>query len=835
MFLRVSLFLAVCCYLNASTWTGIGGIGYDAWIEGNNANLLELEEYTAYAPDDVSATAPYYTAYSNTSYRLEGSVSFDVSDNGFVVVGDDEPIKTFEIELINEPLGMTIGTNNADRENGYTINWTAPLVSVASEFEFTVRASIVYDDQHVETLEGSIALTVIPSLPRIGSNNLLTQGFRIRDGEDLDELYLDVYDPDESNTADQLTIESQDPRFTYKKNEADWLLEWNHAHPAPIVSEILPLRFWMRDWDGTQTRWTLGEQDLMLFGYDYELATIEAPSPTEESYFGRAVELMDPLPGAPVTAFIQEGDWRRVHVYEQSSETGAWQLKQTLESPEEDIDFGGSIASLEDLLVVGAIDSYDPLNCRVFIYQRANETGEWSRLQTLIPDDEIQAGNFGGKVTLDKTPTGPNQYIYTLMVSADGAASEGESTGAVWVYEAPYGESPAFAKTQIIVPDDAEEDDYFGWPLALHGDLAAIPANEDDDLWSESGAVYVYRRNTESGIWNLEQKLKASNASYDDLFGERVAISDRGIFVSAFRKMLGNTRVGAVYQFEQGESGWTQTRQIRTVEEASVDEYIYWDYSPYIRKEYTVKHFGSSLAIEGDTLLICGLRQGYGWDTLDRSMVYQFQWDDAAGDWQEVRALCSRDSDQPDTQGDLGNNFGNAQALALKGDTILAGDLGVDLPGLSDAGRVYSFSSTAPIAVATAANKETFFATLAGNAPDQSSPTDDADGDGWLNIVEFHSGTDPIVANPAPLSSLQHADYPQLPTFSFLSSRIHAQARPKVMYSRSLDLGSWTELSDARYLPDLKLGDSVQKTIDLSPYSIEAQPLFLRLQYPVAK
>ena len=40
----------------------------------------------------------------------------------------------------------------------------------------------------------------------------------------------------------------------------------------------------------------------------------DAPAPTEEAYFGSAIELMQPQVGLPVTAFIQEADSRQVHI-----------------------------------------------------------------------------------------------------------------------------------------------------------------------------------------------------------------------------------------------------------------------------------------------------------------------------------------------------------------------------------------------------------------------------------------------------------------------------------------------------------------------------------------
>ena len=252
------------------------------------------------------------------------------------------------------------------------------------------------------------------------------------------------------------------------------------------------------------------------------------------------------------------------------------------------------------------------------------------------------------------------------MVSADGGYSNGTHTGAVWVYEMN-GQTTLFEKTQILLPTEAEAYGYFGWPLALEGDVAVIAANEDDDAAPNAGAAYVYRRNNGTGRWEMEQKLTASDAAEDDLFGERLTLCEQGIIVSAFRKQAADAydEVGAAYFFQYENGEWVEAQQIVTIEKSAVwYDYIWYPYEQDV-KRYTLKHFGWSMKARGDTLLITGER-GSGSPNFvtsrDRPVVYQFNWDPDTNQWLEQRVLCATDTDSGTGLG-IVYNFGVPLAI----------------------------------------------------------------------------------------------------------------------------------------------------------------------------
>ena len=78
-----------------------------------------------------------------------------------------------------------------------------------------------------------------------------------------------------------------------------------------------------------------------------------------------------------------------------------------------------------------------------------------------------------------------------------------------------------------------------------------------------AGAAYVYVRS--GTTWSLEAQLLASDRSYDDQFGNAVAIQGDTVFVAA---ELDDTpigeKAGSVYVFERSGSTWTERDHLFT-------------------------------------------------------------------------------------------------------------------------------------------------------------------------------------------------------------------------------------------------------------------------------
>ena len=149
--------------------------------------------------------------------------------------------------------------------------------------------------------------------------------------------------------------------------------------------------------------------------------------------------------------------------------------------------------------------------------------------------------------------------------------------------------------------DNAGDSDRFGITVALNGDTLAVGAYSEE---GHEGAVYVFVRS--GTTWTQQQRLKANNRGTGDEFGKCIALSEDTLVVGApyedgrksegcadargcptYNGAEGTPDSGAVYVFVRSVTGWSQQAYIKPSASNNRDD-----------------HFGSSLALSGNTLAI---------------------------------------------------------------------------------------------------------------------------------------------------------------------------------------------------------------------------------------
>lgn len=168
------------------------------------------------------------------------------------------------------------------------------------------------------------------------------------------------------------------------------------------------------------------------------------------------------------------------------------------------------------------------------------------------------------------------------VVGEDGAANQVSTSGAVYVFSRSGDKWTLQTTLRAAQPD---EEDHFGYSLALHGNTLvvgapyedsaarAIDGDETDDTAADAGAVYVFVRN--GSQWTRQAYLKAANADAGDQFGKSMAIYGDRLLVGAWLED-GNgpasngdpenndaSDAGAVYSFVRSGSTWTQTDYLK--------------------------------------------------------------------------------------------------------------------------------------------------------------------------------------------------------------------------------------------------------------------------------
>ena len=231
-----------------------------------------------------------------------------------------------------------------------------------------------------------------------------------------------------------------------------------------------------------------------------------------------------------------------------------------------------------------------------------------------------------------------------------------------------------FAQQAYVKASNPQQDDWFGYSLALDGDTLAVGAlqedsngtgvntgNQADNSAADSGAVYVFVRSGDT--WTQQAYIKASNAGAGDRFGYSVALSGDTLAVGAIFEDSDATGVngdqldddgvnsGAVYVFVRDGATWTQQAYIKASNTDSGD----W--------------FGSSVALSGDTLAVGATQEDSGATGVDQNQTIETAPDSGAvyvfvreGDvWTQQAYVKASNTDSFDA-------FGTS--VALDGDTL---------------------------------------------------------------------------------------------------------------------------------------------------------------------
>jgi hypothetical protein len=221
--------------------------------------------------------------------------------------------------------------------------------------------------------------------------------------------------------------------------------------------------------------------------------------------------------------------------------------------------------------------------------------------------------------------------------------------------------------------------DAFGISAAISGDTLVIGAfgeasqatgvngDQSNNDAQEAGAAYVFVRDA-NGAWSQQAYLKASNTGIDDRFGFSVAASGDTIVVGAYREDSdsggvngdeGNNdarNAGAAYVFvRDGDGNWSQQAYLKASNSGIND------------------HFGVSVAISGDTIVVGAEREASGATGVDGDQdnddapgagaVYVFVRDEG-GVWSQQAYLKASNTGEND-------RFG--YSVAISGDTLVSG------------------------------------------------------------------------------------------------------------------------------------------------------------------
>ncbi len=375
-------------------------------------------------------------------------------------------------------------------------------------------------------------------------------------------------------------------------------------------------------------------------------------------------------------------------------------------------EFGTAVAISGDVLVVGAPrhDENGSSSGAAYVYRfDVKGSGTWAQEAKLLPVDVQTGDRFGYSVAIDGN---------VIVVGAFGDDDHGGDAGAAYVFRS---EGSMWLEEAKLLASDGASADYFGYSVAIDGNVAVAGANGDDDNGYRSGSAYVFRFNDDSGGWLQEAKLIASDGTAYDEFGRAVAVSAERILVGAAQDH-DNGVAGSVYVFlcDDDCEQWVEEARLSPNDITPFDQFGFalalrddlaiigapghddygfnsgaafvfrivddgraWEQQAELLASDGVgyQRFGISVGIDGDVAIV-GARNNVD-PKNDTGTAYFFNVDPIANEWIEHAKILPSD-------GADGDGFG--LAVGISGDNAVVGALKHDDPETS-IGAAYVYAA----------------------------------------------------------------------------------------------------------------------------------------------
>eukprot|EP00968_Pinguiococcus_pyrenoidosus_P015718 scaffold1465_cov148-Pinguiococcus_pyrenoidosus.AAC.2 len=319
--------------------------------------------------------------------------------------------------------------------------------------------------------------------------------------------------------------------------------------------------------------------------------------------------------------------------------------------------FGCAVAIGGDLAIIGAYNDDDKGSNSggAYVYRSYDGGDSWSFLQKLTAPDGGSYDYFGRSVAISGS---------TAIVGAYRDDDKGTSSGSAYIYWSADG-GASWTFRQKLAAFDGANSDYFGYAIAISGNLAIIGGYRDDDKGSGSGSAYMYRSMDVGASWSFQQKLTAfDGASYDE-FGSAVAISGSLVLVGAHQNNAKGSRSGGAYIYRSADGGasWSFQQKLTAFDGAAEDR------------------FGYSVAISSNLAIVGAFRNDD--KGTNSGSAYLYRSTDGGSSWTFQQKLLAADGATED-------RFGSS--VAISSNLAIVGALWDDDKG-SKSGSAYMYRS----------------------------------------------------------------------------------------------------------------------------------------------
>lgn len=229
--------------------------------------------------------------------------------------------------------------------------------------------------------------------------------------------------------------------------------------------------------------------------------------------------------------------------------------KLTASDPTLDARFGLAIAIDGDTAIIGAPAANGNASASGAAYIFQYKSGKWTQSAKLISSDGAGGDSFGSSVAIDGD---------TIAIGAKGQDAAGANAGAVYLFTRMGG---TWTEVDKLLPSSAG-DTWFGYTIALDGDTLAVGGPYRNSGVTNSGAVYIFRRDA-SG-WGEEKRFATGGggAVLSDLFGWSVALRGNLLVVGAYLDDVAHV-------YNRTASGWVKKTTLSGNDTQNADRFGY--------------------------------------------------------------------------------------------------------------------------------------------------------------------------------------------------------------------------------------------------------------------
>ncbi len=203
------------------------------------------------------------------------------------------------------------------------------------------------------------------------------------------------------------------------------------------------------------------------------------------------------------------------------------------------------------------------------------------------------------------------------LVGASAEKTCGPNSGAAYVFERDSTEG-TWSQVARLTPKDCVIGDFFGRSLSISGNRAVIAASGSFPSRNASNAAYIFERDETTGVWSEVSKISHKSTIEEGSFAASVSLDGDRLLIATSGDPIRHEYSGAAYIYERNNAGnWVRKARLTGSDS----------------KAYGI--FGGSGALDGDYAVVTASM----YYKEKPGSLYIFERNPATDEWKEVKRI----------------------------------------------------------------------------------------------------------------------------------------------------------------------------------------------------